>query len=226
MKKISSLIILIILMLLPGLLKCASADTVTCPCCDDQGARYCPADERPDSNNEDKPSSADVVYVSGEPFARLRADASTKNPYLAKMPFGSKVTLLSSTVVEGVSWSHIVYNGQRGYCMSKYLSDRKPYYDNSLTPQTMEDAFGTSMLQRGNRYPDHNVKNLQLCLIEAGYLSADPGADGLFGSKTEKALIAYQKANHMDPVGRAGNTTKTKLWELYAFFLQESGVIQ
>ena len=109
-------------------------------------------------------SGGGVMYVTGEPFVRLRSDESTNKPYLAKMPYGSEVTVLSTNETEEGSWSCILYNKQQGYSLSKYLSEENPYQGSSATPQTKTAAFGTNLLQRGNKFSDHNVKNLQLCL--------------------------------------------------------------
>lgn len=182
-------------------------------------SEYAGGEETSDSDNG-------VMYVSGSPFARLRSDESTNNPYLAKMPFGSQVTYISSNTVEGVLWSYIIYNEQYGYCMSKYLTTNNPYEGIIPHPITIDATFGSNVLQRGNHYPDAHVKNLQLCLIEGGYLSGEPGADGLFGSATEKALAKYQKARGLEPVGYAGKTTKARLWNEFSVFLGENGVIQ
>lgn len=196
----------------------------------DQDSSYGMESSDTDAFSDDEDSSdgsgSTTMYVTGQPFARLRADESTSNPYLAKMPYGSKVTYLSSNTVDGVLWSNIIYNGQTGYCMTKYLGTENPYDGVMPHPKSFNAAFGSNLLQRGNHYSDVHVKNLQLCLIEGGFLSDGPGADGLFGSSTQKALMKYQKARGLEPVGRAGDTTKKRLWNEYRTFLEENGVIQ
>ena len=162
---------------------------------------------------------SNIMYVTSTPFARLRSDESTKLPYLAKMPQGSQITVLSTNSVGEESWSYIDYNGQLGYCLTKLLGYDNPFEEGVRNPLTLDTAFGTNLLQRGNYFIDPYVKNLQLCLIYGGYLSSDPGADGLFGSATQKALAAFQRAHGLDPVGYAGKTTKAKLWQQYASFL-------
>lgn len=56
----------------------------------------------------------------------------------------------------------------------------------------------------------NEVKSLQQRLIQLGYLSGK--ADGKFGSGTEAALKAFQKANGLKTDGVAGSTTLTKLY--------------
>lgn len=62
-------------------------------------------------------------------------------------------------------------------------------------------------LQKGSKGND--VVTLQKNLKELGY---DPkGADGVFGANTEKAVIAFQKANGLEPDGIVGPKTLAKI---------------
>ncbi|WP_264842571.1 peptidoglycan-binding domain-containing protein [Caldinitratiruptor microaerophilus] len=50
---------------------------------------------------------------------------------------------------------------------------------------------------------------LQMCLLSHGF---DPGSpDGVFGPKTERAVIAFQEANELKKDGIAGPLTIGKL---------------
>ena len=66
-------------------------------------------------------------------------------------------------------------------------------------------------VQRVLRYqmtgPD--VVVLQIKLKELGYL--DGRADGIFGKKTEQALVEYQKANGLEPTGKLDRQTLQRL---------------
>ena len=53
----------------------------------------------------------------------------------------------------------------------------------------------TRILKKGSTGED--VKYIQNCLISLNYSCGTSGADGNFGSNTEKAVISYQK-NHKD----------------------------
>lgn len=168
-----------------------------------------------------------LMYVCGSPYVRLRQTDSTDLPYLDKMPYGSMVTVVSTQINHvGEEWSLVIYNEKYGYCMTKYLSYEIDMPASEACPTNMEEAFGTALLQRGNNTPSYTVKNLQLCLMEGGFLNDEKGADGYFGKNTYKALCAFQKSQGLDPAGRAGNTTKTRLWYLYADFLMGNGVMQ
>lgn len=168
-----------------------------------------------------------VMYVCGQPYVRLRQTDSVELPYVAKMPYGSEVVVISSQFNEqDEEWSLVEYNGQFGFCKTEYLAYEVDRYADEMCPQTKEEAFGNNVLQKGNSTPDYRVKNLQLCLMEAGFLYDENGADGYFGENTYKALCDFQESQHLDVVGRAGSTTKTRLWYMYSDFLMENGVMQ
>ena len=62
-------------------------------------------------------------------------------------------------------------------------------------------------LRYGSRGPD--VRRLQSLLKDAGF---DPGAiDGIFGNKTQNAVIAFQKSKNLTPDGIVGVRTWTAL---------------
>jgi len=56
------------------------------------------------------------------------------------------------------------------------------------------------------------VKKLQQALINAGYSVGSTGADGKYGSNTQAAVKAYQKANGLSVDGIAGNQTQSSLY--------------
>lgn len=58
----------------------------------------------------------------------------------------------------------------------------------------------------------NGVKKLQQALIDAGYDVGSTGADGIFGTNTEKAVKSYQKDNGLSVDGIAGNQTFGSLY--------------
>ena len=59
------------------------------------------------------------------------------------------------------------------------------------------------------------VKTMQLMLIELGYSCGTAGADGDFGTNTDKALKKFQKANGLEVDGKYGSASKAKLVALH-----------
>ena len=68
-------------------------------------------------------------------------------------------------------------------------------------------SFAMELLKNGSRGDD--VKEVQEILISQGYL--DGGADGIFGRKTEAAVLAFQKERGLDATGIVGEGTYREL---------------
>ena len=81
-----------------------------------------------DGNNSSS-SSGDSSEVSGATMyvrssnggpVNLRRRASTKTSLMARMPVGSKVTVISS----GSVWTRVLYDGKDGWVMTKFLKSK------------------------------------------------------------------------------------------------------
>ena len=69
------------------------------------------------------------------------------------------------------------------------------------------NSFAVELMKNGTRGDD--VKEIQEMLISSGYL--DGNADGIFGPKTEKAVLAFQQDNGLDATGIVGEGTYNAL---------------
>ena len=69
-------------------------------------------------------------------------------------------------------------------------------------------------LKRGDK--GQKVKDMQLMLIGCGYSCGKYGADGIFGSGTEKALLKFQNDNELKEDGLYGAASKAKLEKVYS----------
>ena len=56
-----------------------------------------------------------------------------------------------------------------------------------------------------------DVKLLQTTLINTGYSCGNDGADGIFGSNTDRAVRRFQADSKLEVDGIAGKNTITKL---------------
>lgn len=70
--------------------------------------------------------TARIVTADGNPL-KLRRSPDTNHPHLSKMPNGDTVQVFADA--EG--WAKIIWNGQTGYCMSKFLA----YEDGDELPE-------------------------------------------------------------------------------------------
>lgn len=64
---------------------------------------------------------ATIRTEDGNPL-KLRADPSTKKPFLAKMPNGDRVDVYA----DAQGWAKVVWKGYTGYCMSQFLVYDEP----------------------------------------------------------------------------------------------------
>ena len=84
--------------------------------------------------------------------------------------------------------------------------------DVTIPAQSAEETvyvLGDRLLKKGSKGAD--VTALQGKLIELGYALPKFGADGNFGTETESAVIAFQKAKGLNADGIVGNLTLAEL---------------
>ena len=72
------------------------------------------------------------------------------------------------------------------------------------------NSIAMETLKNGTR--GEEVREVQEMLISLGYLE-DGGADGIFGAKTEKAVLEFQQEHGLDATGMAGEATYQALKE-------------
>lgn len=107
-----------------------------------------------------------------------------------------KITVIEGNYSNSVKRRTIEVNGRyiRGYVVPKYDEEK-----------TADYTIPMRNLEKGCKGED--VRALQILLIGRGYDCGKYGADGDFGSATEKAVKACQKDNHLEQNGVAGRDT-------------------
>ena len=83
----------------------------------------------------------------------------------------------------------------------------------AMAPALSEDGVSAAAVYAAAAPGDSGdtVTTLQLALKELGFYTAQ--ADGVYGSGTKKAVLAYQKANGLPQTGEADAATQQKLYE-------------
>ncbi len=128
----------------------------------------------------------------------LRASRSISSKRLGTIAAGDKVT------VKGIKgdWAQVTYQGKSGWCMKKYISvativaaTATPAPAPTLQPGT--DASSFQVLQSGS--DGDQVMALQEALTELGYFIGK--ADGIYGSQTAQAVMAFQRVNEYPITG-------------------------
>ncbi len=121
---------------------------------------------------------------------------------------------------------------ERGFnygCQKTKLKDRKwthwyqlPFIDygdafaNGIPTPTKSVSYtlGSRLLKKGMTGSD--VKALQELLLQLGYVLPRYGADGDYGSETEKAVLAFQKDNGLEQDGKYGEKSHKALMDAVA----------
>lgn len=104
-----------------------------------------------------------------------------------------------------IGWGYI-----RGYGCPKYAETSGTTAGNQTTAGTSNKK---DYLSKGDNGPE--VKTMQTMLITVGYPCGSSGADGDFGTDTEKALKNYQKDHKLESDGCYGSKSKASLKTLY-----------
>lgn len=131
--------------------------------------------------------------------------------------------IIEGNLSNSVKYRWMADNGKfiRGYCKPDFASaaagakpvklpETKPAAPTAKT-EVQEARYTMNMrtLKKGSKGED--VKALQILLIGRGYSCGSAGADGDFGSATDKAVRAYQKAKKLEVDGKAGPATMGSL---------------
>lgn len=103
------------------------------------------------------------------------------------------------TKVQGRGWTH--------WYKLPFL-DYNDSADQATAPST-DATLGSRLLKRGMTGAD--VKAMQELLMQLGYDLPKYGADASFGAETEKAVIAFQTTEELEPDGKYGDKTHAAL---------------
>ena len=124
---------------------------------------------------------------------------------------GIKGIGLYETAADGY-FVHIDTRDYQSFWYGQKEEKRTTFGGNSVTNVTTNTTNNVAtMIQLNDNGPV--VKEIQEMLIELGYVLTDnpndatKGADGIFGMKTWKAVIDFQKKNNLDPDGVVGELT-------------------
>ena len=121
---------------------------------------------------------------------------------------GNNITVIEGNYKNAVSRRMIAVNGKfiRGYIVPKYDVEAKQ----TETPKADDVCtLELKVLRKGSK--GNTVKAMKTLLIGYGYFCGGYGADGDFGSGTDSALRAYQKAKGLGVDGICGPKTWAKL---------------
>ncbi|MDR0928182.1 MAG: peptidoglycan-binding protein [Oscillospiraceae bacterium] len=133
----------------------------------------------------------------------IRESASTKADALKCAKNGAKLIILKT---QG-DWYYVRYGVVYGYVVKKYVSLSKSDSSSSSSndaPDRIADLGSAPATSRMGDRGNH-VKKLQQALKILGYYGGN--CDGIFGEKTEAAVIRFQKNKGLSRDGIAGKGT-------------------
>lgn len=113
--------------------------------------------------------------------------------------------------IDGVERRVISVNGRylRGFIAPKYDAETNTEPKGEKEDAKADFTLGIRTLKKGRKGED--VRALQILLIGYGFSCGSYGADGSFGSATDKAVRAFKKANGLEVDGICDPKTWAKL---------------
>ena len=119
----------------------------------------------------------------------LRSAASTSSKRLTTIPKGASITVIQ---LSG-SWAKVAYSSYTGWAMKDYIQLATIVTATPAPSDTTVTIAPNSYQTLQNGSDGEQVQALQEALIELGFLSGK--ADGIYGSGTANAVIAFQRKN-------------------------------
>jgi len=128
--------------------------------------------------------------------ANVYSEAKNTSKVVGKMPLGAKIEIIRTWV--NPTWHKIWYNGKEAYMWNGYVE---------LPAAAWE--VKRLLKKKSPNMKGEDVRNLQKALDRKGY--AVGTLDGIFGTRTQEAVKAFQRAKKLSVDGIAGKDTVTAL---------------
>lgn len=165
-------------------------------------------------NDANVPKGGDIIFYDW--YDKGIGDNTTAPDHvgIVEKVEGDTITVIEGNYSNSVKRRTIKVNGRyiRGYGVPKYDAEpvvSKPVMDKPVTTKTEVCTVEVKVLRKGAK--GDNVKALQILLIGRGYSCGSYGADGSFGTATDNAVRAFQKAKGLSVDGICGPNTWKKL---------------
>lgn len=125
---------------------------------------------------------------------------------IVEQVIGRTITVIEGNYSNSVKRRYISFDSKtiRGFGVPKYDKE-----NGEVKTEVKTASVNLPQLSKGAK--GDTVKALQILLIGHGYSCGGKGVDGDFGSNTDKAVRAFQKANGLTVDGIVGKNTWAKL---------------
>ena len=157
-------------------------------------------------NENRTPNPGDILFYDWEDSGKGDNTGRSDHVGIVEKVSGGKITVIEGNYSNSVKRRTLSVNGKyiRGYGVPKYDAE-------NVKPTNTEEVctVEVNVLKKGSK--GNHVRAMQTLLIGYGHSCGSYGADGSFGSSTEKALKAYQKSRGLNQDGICGPKTWAKL---------------
>lgn len=161
-------------------------------------------------NDAHKPEPGDIIMYDWDDSGKGDNLGSPEHVGIVEKISGSTITVIEGNYSNAVKRRPLQVNGRyiRGYIVPKYADEAQVVPE--VKPEVKTDyQVGLRYLKKGTKGED--VRALQILLIGRGFSCGPDGADGDFGTNTDKAVRNYQKAMGLVVDGSVGSATMSSL---------------
>ena len=159
-----------------------------------------------DENDARVPNPGDILFYDWEDDGKGDNTNRPNHVGIVEKVSNGKITVIEGNYNESVKRRTLSVNGKyiRGYGVPKYDAE-------NVKPTNTEEVctVEVKVLKKGAK--GEQVKAMQILLIGRGHSCGKYGADGDFGSATDKAVREFQKAKGLSVDGSCGPKTWAKL---------------
>ncbi len=157
-----------------------------------------------------KPRPGDIIFYDWDDSGKGDNTGWPDHVGIVESVSDSTITVIEGNYSNSVKRRYIAVNAKqiRGYGVPKYDKETEEV-NTEVKTEVKTVSVKIPQLTKGCK--GDSVKALQILLIANGYSCGKAGADGDFGSATDAAVRAFQKANGLTVDGIVGENTWEKL---------------
>ena len=156
-------------------------------------------------NDDYAPSPGDIIFYDWDDSGKGDNTGWPDHVGIVEKVSGRTITVIEGNYSDSVKRRYISFDAKliRGYGVPKYDAEAGSAQEPAVSKKTV--SVKLPQLAKGSK--GDPVKVLQILLIGLGYSCGKDGADSDFGTNTEKAVKAFQKAKGLEVDGIVGPAT-------------------
>lgn len=163
------------------------------------------------------PTPGDIIFYDWEDTGKGDNTGYPDHVGIVEEINGRTITVIEGNYSDSVKRRYISFDAKliRGYGVPKYDKETEEVKTETeevkTETKTEVKMVSVKLPQLSNGNSGSSVKSLQILLIGLGYSCGGYGADGVFGTGTEKAVKAFQKDRGLTVDGIVGPATWAEL---------------